>query len=105
MTGKRLSDEEQSRILASIAADPDNPELTDDQLANIKRFEDVFPALSEGIRRSRGRPRVKAPKEAVTLRLSAETIARYKAIGGNDWRARMTEALDKQLAETIKRNP
>ncbi len=91
-----LTDEEEARIRAGIASDPDNPELTDEQMAMAKPFSEVFPALSDVLKRSRGRPKLDAAKEAVTLRLSPETIARFKAIGGNDWRARMSETLEKQ---------
>jgi uncharacterized protein (DUF4415 family) len=104
MTRKRLSDEDDAGIPAGIASDPDNPELTDDQLSKARPFAEIFPELSESIKRSRGRPRVDAPKEAVTLRLSAETIARYKAIGGNDWRARMTETLESPFVQMNKPN-
>ena len=90
-----LTAEEEARIQASIASDPDNPELTAEQMAMAKPFGEVFPALSEAIKRSRGRPRVAAPRAAVTLRLSPETIARYKATGGKGWRARMIETLEK----------
>lgn len=40
----------------------------------------------------RGRPRVDAPKEAVTLRLDPAIVAKFKAIG-DDWRARMNDVL------------
>jgi len=90
-----LTDEEEARIQAGIALDPDNPELTEEEMAKAKPFREVFPDLYENIKRSRGRPKLDAPKEAVTLRLSPETIARYKAVGGADWRARMSEALEK----------
>jgi uncharacterized protein (DUF4415 family) len=88
------TDEEEARIQAGIASDPDAPELTDEQLANLRPFAEVFPALAEAIRRGRGRPRSENAKEAVTLRLSPETIAHFKAIGGPDWRTRMSEALE-----------
>ena len=90
-----LTDEEEARIQAGIAIDPDNPELTEEEKATAKPFREVCPDLYESVKRSRGRPRVASPKEAVTLRLSPETIARYKAIGGDDWRARMSETLEK----------
>ncbi len=90
-----LTDEEEARIQAGIASDPDNPELTDEQIATAKSFSELFPALSDAIKRSRGRPKLDAPKEAVTLRLSPETIARFKAAGGKDWRARMSETLER----------
>ncbi len=76
----------------------DSPELTDEELANMKPATEVLPAeffkAVEDTRRSRGRPKVDAPKEAVTLRLSPALVARFKA-SGKDWRAKMSEALEK----------
>ena len=89
-----VTDEEEARIQAGIAADPDNPEMTAEQMAELRPFREVCPDLMATIRRSRGRPRVDAPKQAVTLRLSPETIARFKAIAGADWRRRMSEELE-----------
>ena len=40
-----LTDEEEAEIQAMIASDPDNPELTDEQLAQMKPFSEVFPDL------------------------------------------------------------
>lgn len=92
-----LSNEEETGIQAGIASDPDNPELTDEELASLKPFHVVFPELAEAIKRSRGRPKLDAPKQAVTLRLAPETIARYKTQGG-DWRDRMSKAIEKSIA-------
>lgn len=72
----------------------DSPELTDEELSQIRPFREVFPEMYEALQRSRGRPRVDSPKEAVTLRIDPETVARFKAKGA-DWRARMAAALDK----------
>lgn len=88
-----LTDEEEARIQAGIDADPDNPELTAEDFAKAKPFAEVFPELAASIKRARGRPRVPEPKEAVTLRLSPSTVAKYKAKGG-DWRARMAKRLE-----------
>lgn len=55
---------------------------------------EVLPDLHESIKRSRGRPRLPAAKQAVTLRLDPSTLDKFKATG-DDWRARMAEALDK----------
>lgn len=70
----------------------DNPEATDEELAQAKPFAEVFPDLAESIRRSRGRPPKTDAKLAVTLRLDPETIERFKS-QGPDWRARMGAAL------------
>jgi uncharacterized protein (DUF4415 family) len=91
---KPLTDEEEARIQAGIASDPENPELTDEQMAQARPFREVFPELAEAIKRSRGRPKLAAPKEAITLRLTPETIARFKAVGGTDWRDRMSKMLE-----------
>lgn len=76
----------------------DFPEMTDEELAQMRPAREVLPpeffAGLEELRRSRGRPRVESPKEAVTLRVHPDTVARFKAKGA-DWRARMAEALDK----------
>jgi uncharacterized protein (DUF4415 family) len=87
-----LTDEEEAEIQREIAEDPDNPEATDEELAQAVPFAEAFPELMESIRRGRGRPQVPNPKQAVTLRLDPETVARFKA-QGPDWRARMSEAL------------
>jgi uncharacterized protein (DUF4415 family) len=92
-----LTPKDEVRIQAQIASDPDNPELTDAEIASLKPFTEVFPTLAESIKRARGRPKLAAPKEAVTLRLSPETIARFKAEGGDDWRSKMSETLEKAV--------
>ncbi len=91
---KPLSDEEESRIQAGIARDDDSPQLTDEQLAHLRPFSEVCPDLMTSIKRSRGRPKAISPREAVTLRLSPDTIARFKLVAGKDWRARMTNVLE-----------
>lgn len=91
---KPLTDAEEAEIQRQIASDPDAPEATDEQLANARPFAEVFPDLVESMKRARGRPKVEAPKAAVTLRVDPATVARFKA-AGKDWRSRMSEALDK----------
>ena len=88
-----LTDEEEAEIQRMIASDPDNPELTDEQLKQGRPFKEFFPDLYESIQRSRGRPKIEKPKEAVTLRVDPDTLARFKA-RGKDWRARMAKVLD-----------
>jgi uncharacterized protein (DUF4415 family) len=99
MTGKfsskrPLTDKEEAEIQKMIASDPDNPELTDEQLKRGRPFSKALPGLYRSIQRSRGRPRVEKPKEAVTLRLDPDVLARFKA-AGKDWRTKMVEALEK----------
>lgn len=89
-----LTDEEEAEIQKRIASDPDAPEATDEQLARAKPFAEAFPDLADSIKRSRGRPKVANAREAVTLRLNPETLAKFKA-KGDDWRTVMVEVLDK----------
>ena len=77
---------------ADMKAVSDNPEWTKEMIARARPFAEVFPALDASINRSRGRPKVANPKEAVTLRLAADTVKKFKA-AGNDWRTRMANAL------------
>lgn len=74
----------------------DTPELTDEELSRARPFSEVFPALAESIKRSRGRPPAERTKQQVTLRLDAEIIDRFKA-GGPGWQSRMNEALRKSI--------
>lgn len=76
-----LTDEEEAEIQRLIASDPDNPEATDEQLAQARPFAEVFPELAESIRRSRGRPATGAAKQTVSIRLDPDVIAKFKSTG------------------------
>ena len=85
-----ITDEEEARIQAGIALDPDNPELTDEQMAELRPFREVHPDLHASIKRSRGlSTKIIGPDDAAALGLSPETIALYEEAGGKDWRARI----------------
>ena len=77
-----------------IASDPDNPELTDGQIAALRPFGEVLPALAESIRRGPGRPKLDTTLEAVTLRLDPAVVEHFRAQGA-DWRKRMARVLAK----------
>lgn len=86
-----VSDAEEARIQTGIAADPDAPEATDEQLAQARPFAEAFPELAANLRRSRGAQ--KAPtKELVSIRLDPDVLAAFKATGAG-WQTRMNEAL------------
>ncbi len=42
-----LTDDEEADIQRMIASDPDNPELTDDQIARLRPFAEPFPAVGK----------------------------------------------------------
>lgn len=88
-----LSATEEDEIMREIAADPDAPEATDEQLAQGKPFAEALPELAASIRRGRG-PGKKPKKEVVTLRLDPDVLAAYKA-DGPGWQGRVNETLRK----------
>ncbi|WP_244491020.1 BrnA antitoxin family protein [Paramesorhizobium deserti] len=66
------------------------------ELKRARPFREAHPDFAASIdraRKARGRPRVEAPKEAVTLRLDPEMLKRFK-VAGKNWRTKMAEILD-----------
>ncbi|AYC99889.1 BrnA antitoxin family protein [Neorhizobium sp. NCHU2750] len=92
-----ITDEEEARIHQAAEEDQDNPPLTDAKLASMRPFREVFPEMAAEMEKAiaaRGRPKIEAPKVAVTLRLDPDVLDRFKA-SGKDWRSRMAEELRK----------
>lgn len=87
-----LTDAEEAEIQAMIASDPDNPEITDEQIGQAKSFAEAFPELSQSINRSRGRPPMDNPKKAISIRLDQTVIDKFKATGPG-WQSRMNDVL------------
>jgi hypothetical protein len=50
---REITDAEEAAIQRQIAADPDAPEATDEQIARAKPFREVFPELAASIERSK----------------------------------------------------
>jgi uncharacterized protein (DUF4415 family) len=82
----------EEQIQAMIASDPDNPELTDEELANMRPFAEVFPELAEKFRQAAGRPKAAQTKKAVSVRLDADVLAKFRATGPG-WQTRINEVL------------
>ncbi len=80
----------EAEIQAMIAANPDDFEPSDEELANAKSFDEAFPDLAA--KRGPGRPPVAAPKQLVSLRLDPEIIAKFKAAGPG-WQKRINDVL------------
>ncbi|AOG10877.1 BrnA antitoxin family protein [Agrobacterium sp. RAC06] len=95
-SARPLTDAEEADIQAMIASDPDNPEMTEEELKEFRPFREVFPDLAEAIDRKLGRPKAKTTKKAISLRLDQEVIERFKA-GGEGWQSRMNEVLRKAV--------
>ena len=95
--------EENARINAGIAADPDNPELDDDWFKRARPASEVLPpeiyaglvALQKS--RARGRPPVETPKVATAIRFDADVLAGLRATG-KGWQTRVNDAMRQWLA-------
>lgn len=93
---QEISADEEAKIQRLAESDPDNPPLTDEELASAKPFREVFPDLAAAIDREiarRGRPPKETTKKPVTIRLNPETIEKFKATG-KGWQSRMSDILD-----------
>jgi|GEM_PF-2392619 len=78
-----------------IGPDPEiERPLSDADMKNMRPLKDAHPKLYKAIQRSRGRPPIDNPKEAVTLRLDPDVVSRFKA-RGKDWRTRMAKLIEK----------
>jgi uncharacterized protein (DUF4415 family) len=86
-----ITEQEEARVREGIAADPDNPEITDAQFAKAQPFAEVFPTLAGSLRRTRG-PQKAPVKQLVSLRLDQDVLDRFRATGPG-WQSRMNEAL------------
>lgn len=81
---------------ADMDAVSDTPELTDEQLATARPFEQVFPAFAKDIR-TRG-PQKKPKKVQKTLRLSPDVLEFFEATGAG-WQTRIDDVLKQWVAE------
>jgi len=90
MPKRKLATE--AEIQAQIAEDPDDFEMTKEMAKSAKPFAEAFPKLAASIKRSRGRPRVEAPKQLVSLRLDPDVIDKFKSTG-KGWQDRVNQVL------------
>ncbi|KIQ01081.1 MULTISPECIES: BrnA antitoxin family protein [Rhizobium/Agrobacterium group] len=92
-----LSNEEEAEVQRMIAADPDAPEATDEEIAQAKPFREAFPELAKSINREmsrRGRPPADSTKTPVTIRLDPDLVKHYKETG-RGWQSRLNDDLRK----------
>jgi len=93
---KYHSDEREAAIQRGIAQDPDNPELTAEEIARMRPVRETHPELVEDwLRRKRGAQ--KAPtKVLVSLRLEREVLEKLRA-SGRGWQSRANDMLRKAV--------
>jgi uncharacterized protein (DUF4415 family) len=100
-----ITEEGEARIQAGIAADPDNPEMTDAELALRPAREvlppDVFVALAARRLGRRG-PGKKSAKVLVSLRLDPAALDAWKA-SGPGWQTRIGEVIAREAPKAKRR--
>ena len=78
MTTKKhaeISYAEEAQIQKMIAADPDSPELTDDQITSAKPFAEAFPEIAQKMRKNvGGRPKSASPNVPGSIRLDQDVV-------------------------------
>ena len=93
-----ISPEEEERIIAAAKSDPDNPPMTDAQLARMRPAHEVDPDLvARYIRRKAGRPKAAVTKQLVSIRLDPDVIRHYRSQGPG-WQTRINAVLRRQMA-------
>ncbi len=93
MTKPKGSKDYTDEDLAEVS---DNPEWTEKDFKNAKPFAEVFPELAASIARGRG-PQRAPTKVAISIRLSQDVLAFYKA-QGEKWQSRINADLRKIVA-------
>ena len=81
--------------------DDDNPEWTERDIANARRAREVLPELfsAQAVKemlKPRGRPPAEVVKDRITIRLSPEVTAAFRA-SGDGWQTRIDAALKEWL--------
>jgi len=94
-----IPDEEEAAINAGIAADPDNPEWTEELFAKATSVEDS--SLPESFKRVArgGRPHKAITKQITTMRLTPDVIEFFKAGSkdGKGWQTRLNRVLEEYV--------
>ena len=83
----------------------DNPEWTAEMIAKARPAKEVLPKVfgaraAAAMLKPRGRPKSAQAKVAISLRLSPDTLARWKATGPG-WQTRMANVLREHLSPPL----
>lgn len=73
----------------------DMPEVTAAEFKRAVPFKSMFPEQHESWKRTRGRPRLEAPKKMLSVRLSANIVDRIKSKRG--YTARLEVILQREI--------
>lgn len=86
--------EEDAAITAAAANDPDNPPLTEADLAAFRPAMETSPDLVATYKRRGPKTGVAGAKKQVTLRIDPDVIEHFRATG-EGWQGRINAALRK----------
>lgn len=75
-------------------------DLSDAELSRFRPASEVLPASLLGKLRSPGRPKAEVTKERITIRLSPDVLASFRATG-DGWQTRV----DAALRDWLKQHP
>jgi uncharacterized protein (DUF4415 family) len=90
-----LTDEEEARIQAGIAVDPDNPEWTGEDFKNARPLVEVSPELADSIERE-GVIVLGDPKLNQLVAVERRIVDKFKE-QGEDWQVRINAVLRKAV--------
>jgi len=95
-----ISDEEEARIQAGIAQDPDNPELTQGEIAAMRPAAEVLPpelyAALTKLQPDRAAPQAASAEEQVAIHLDRAVLDHFRAAGPG-WESRINETLKRAI--------
>ena len=92
-TTKRTDDKEgRGFAKGDWEAVSDNPEWTEADFKQAKPFAELFPEVTEGLHKGRGRPKADTPKKQGTLRLDADVVEFFRRAGPG-WQSRINDSL------------
>ncbi len=98
-----VTDEQDAPIRRAAAADPDAPNMSDEDLARMRPASEMLPMIfgaenAAQLMRPRGRPAKAVTKEAVNVRYDRDVLEAFRA-GGDGWQTRMNTALREWAAQ------
>jgi len=115
------TEEEDAAITAAALTDPDNPPLTDENAAYFRPAREVLSpqeyaalvdasgpvtfthvtdaedAVRQAAKRRGGRPRLDTPKVSTTIRIDADVMGAFRALG-RGWQTRINAVLREAVA-------
>ena len=91
----RPTPDEDAKIQRGIDADPDNPEWTAEDFAQVRPATEMHPHLVAEYLRTRGKQK-RPTKVLVSLRLERDVVQRLRA-SGPGWQSRANDMLRKAV--------